>query len=175
MLFYSLLFLVMINPSLVIVDFNVESDLADWYIVDDGVMGGLSSGNMSIDKEGHARFYGEVSLDNNGGFTSVRYQFNTKKIEPYNNCRIRIKGDTKNYQFRVKSDASQRFSYIYEFETNGGWEEIVIPLSEMYPSFRGRKLDMPNFPNQQLEEIVFLIANKKEESFELMIDSITLE
>ena len=33
----------------------------------------------------------------------------------------------------------------------------------MYPSFRGRKLDKPNFPKEYIEEIGFLIGNKKNE------------
>jgi hypothetical protein len=44
----------------------------------------------------------------------------------------------------------------------------------LYPSFRGQTLDLPNFKGDFLEEIVFLIGNKKNESFELLIDSIEL-
>jgi NADH dehydrogenase [ubiquinone] 1 alpha subcomplex assembly factor 1 len=45
----------------------------------------------------------------------------------------------------------------------------------MVPSFRGRKLDMPNYPAKVLEEVVILISNKKAERFSLEIDKITLE
>jgi len=45
----------------------------------------------------------------------------------------------------------------------------------MYPAFRGNTLDIPNFPAENLEEIAFLIGNKKAENFALMIDSISLE
>jgi len=162
-------------PSIVIIDFNSKSDLSNWYVVDDGVMGGLSSGNITITKKGYAKFYGDVSLDNNGGFTSVRYQFEKKNINSYTTCKIKVKGDGKNYEFRVKSDADQRHSYKYNFQTSGKWEEIEIPLKEMYPTFIGMKLDIPNFPVDVLEEIMFLIANKKEERFQLLIDKITLE
>jgi len=34
----------------------------------------------------------------------------------------------------------------------------------LYPSFRGRKLDLPNFSHDYIEEIVFLIGNKKPEN-----------
>ena len=44
----------------------------------------------------------------------------------------------------------------------------------MYPMFRGRKLDKPNFSNDFIEQIVFLIGNKSEENFELMLDEIRL-
>jgi hypothetical protein len=67
------------------------------------------------------------------------------------------------------------YIYIYNFKTSGNWQTITIPLSEMVPSFRGRKLDMPNYPAKVLEEVVILISNKKAERFSLEIDKITLE
>ena len=88
---------------------------------------------------------------------------------------IRLKGDGKRYQFRTKSNRYERHAYIYYFETTGNWQTIEIPLLKMYPTFRGRRLDIPNYPAEQLEQIAFLIANKKAESFELKIDWIGLE
>ncbi|WP_286938426.1 MULTISPECIES: hypothetical protein [unclassified Algoriphagus] len=41
-------------------------------------------------------------------------------------------------------------------------------------AFRGRDLNMENFPGDQVEEIAFLIGNKKAESFKLEIDYIKL-
>ncbi len=43
-----------------------------WRIVNDAVMGGLSSSTVSINNEGKILFSGNVSLDNNGGFASLR-------------------------------------------------------------------------------------------------------
>jgi NADH dehydrogenase [ubiquinone] 1 alpha subcomplex assembly factor 1 len=45
----------------------------------------------------------------------------------------------------------------------------------MVPSFRGRTLDMANFPGDSLEEIGFLIGNKKAEDFKLLIDYISVQ
>jgi hypothetical protein len=44
----------------------------------------------------------------------------------------------------------------------------------MYFSFRGRRLNAPNFSHEYIEQIVFLIGNKKDENFELIIDTIEL-
>ena len=44
----------------------------------------------------------------------------------------------------------------------------------MYPSFRGRKLDQPDFDHKQIEEIAILIGNKRNEKFQLLIDKIEL-
>ena len=53
--------------------------------------------------------------------------------------------------------------------------EIEIELKEMYPSFRGRLLDQPNFSFDSFESISFLIGNNKQENFHLLIDSIYLK
>ena len=111
---------------------------------------------------GNGVFSGHVSLDNNGGFSSVRHQFSTLNVSDYNKFVIRIKGDGKNYQFRVKSKLNEYHSYKHEFSTNKSWQIIEIPFDELKATFRGRLLDMDSFSNTILEEIGFLISNKKE-------------
>ena len=44
----------------------------------------------------------------------------------------------------------------------------------MTPSFRGRKLNLPNFSEDYIEEVALLIGNKKKESFKVEIDKIEL-
>ena len=155
--------------------FTKSSDISPWYVVNDGVMGGLSRGSFTRTSEGHGLFQGDVSLDNNGGFTSVRYRFSPMQVKSNAKIKLRLKGDGKEYQFRIKDNSRQYYSYIITFETSSDWQDIEIPLSQMTPSFRGRTLDLPNFSEDQIEEIVFLIANKKEERFELLLDSIELQ
>lgn len=158
-----------------IFNFKKNVDIQDWNIVDDVVMGGRSNGLFALSPEGHGVFSGAISLENNGGFSSVRHQFETLDISEKTAVCIKLKGDGKQYQFRVKDEQNAYFSYIYPFQTSGEWEEITIPLNKMYASFRGRILNIPNFSENQLEEIVFLIGNKKTENFELLIDHIYLK
>jgi hypothetical protein len=135
-------------------------------------MGGRSEGNFMVNEEGNGVFYGKVSLENNGGFSSLRHQMETADISGYAKAYLHVKGDGKRYQFRVKSSRYERQSYIAYFETSGEWETIEIPLKKMYPSWRGMKLDMPNYPAKTLEEITFLIANYRAEEFRLEIDKV---
>ncbi len=158
-----------------IFNFNKQADIQNWRIVDDVVMGGKSSGSFDLNDDGYGVFKGEVSLENNGGFSSVRHRFETIFTKDYSTCILKVKGDGKDYQFRLKSNSSDYFSYIQSFSTHGEWQEIEIPLEDMYPSFRGRRLNQPNFNGVQMEEITFLIANKKKEEFELLIDEIFLK
>ncbi len=171
LLFGSFFFL----EEMILFDFQKDKNISQWVVVDDSVMGGRSKGNLERTAEGHALYYGKVSLENNGGFSSLRYRFDQKNVEAYTTASIHLKGDGKRYQFRVKSDQSDYHSYIYYFETTGDWETIEIPLKEMKPSFRGRALDIPDYEGQILEELAFLIANYKAESFQLEIDRIILK
>jgi len=157
-----------------IFDFNKDSNTQGWRIVDDIVMGGKSSSSFTLSPEGFGLFEGEISLENNGGFSSVNYRFKKLKVTEVSSLLIKIKGDGKNYQFRIKDNSSHSYSYITPFATSGVWQEIEIPLKDLYPSFRGRKLDLPNFSEEYIEEIVFLIGNKKTEKFKLLIDKIAL-
>ena len=51
---------------------------------------------------------------------------------------------------------------------------MKLIMTQMYPPWRGMKLNMPNYPGSTLSEIVFLVGNKKNEEFRLEIDYITL-
>lgn len=160
--------------SKMIFDFNIGADIEDWNVVDDVVMGGRSSSQFNLNSEGFGVFSGNISLENNGGFSSVQYQFNKTEVTKYTKIKIRLKGDGKDYQLRVKNNSSNYFSYITTFSTTNKWQVVEIALKDMYPSFRGKRLNTPNFSHEFIEQIAFLIGNKKNEDFQLIIDTIEL-
>ncbi|MFT7336382.1 MAG: NADH dehydrogenase [ubiquinone] 1 alpha subcomplex assembly factor 1 [Porticoccaceae bacterium] len=172
--FFGIIILTILANRQIIFDFNKNADIQAWKIIDDAVMGGMSSGSFKLNPDGQGVFEGTVSLENNGGFSMVRYSFDKMKVNNNNKIIIKLKGDGKNYELRIKDNSSNYYSYIRPFTTSREWQEIEIPLKDMYPSFRGRKLDLPNFSKNHIEEIVFLIGNKKPEKFKLLIDKIEL-
>lgn len=161
--------------ELVIVDFNEGMDPSGWNVEDDVVMGGRSRGAFAINEDGHGVFSGDVSLENNGGFSSVQYYFDPVDVSPYRTACLRVKGDGKSYRFLVESERDARHYYVYEFQTTQDWQIIEVPLADMYPVRRGDRLTIPNFPGANLAMVRFLIGNKKAESFRLEIDSIWLK
>ena len=162
------------EKKITLFDFNNTSNISNWKIVNDDVMGGVSTSSFERNKNGIGIFQGRVSTENYGGFASVRYSMKKTKIEKATTVRIRLKGDGKNYQFRIKNKSSDYFSYIKTFSTSGDWQIVEMNLSDFYPSFRGRKLNKPNFDNDFIEQISILIANKKNEKFRLEIEKIEL-
>jgi len=167
--------MVLLVKSQLFFDFNHNTNIFDWKIIDDVVMGGKSNGQFKIDSDGNGVFSGDVSLENNGGFSSVRYQFEKINTTKDSKVIIRLKGDGKVYQFRIKNNRNTYYSYITNFKTTGDWENIIINLKDLYPSFRGQTMNIPNFTGDSFEEIVFLIGNKKNESFALFLDRIDIE
>jgi NADH dehydrogenase [ubiquinone] 1 alpha subcomplex assembly factor 1 len=175
MFFIFLVFTLSITPSMIVFDFKSQTDIQKWSVVNDGVMGGLSKGKLTLSESGNAIFSGTVLLENNGGFSSVRHHFPNTNISSYQKIVMRVKGDGKIYQFRVKTNASDFYTYTYSFKTNGEWETIEIPFSEMTPSYRGRRVNLPNYPGVSIEEIAFLVGNGKEEIFAIEIDKIKIQ
>ena len=64
---------------------------------------------------------------------------------------------------------------LFSLTGDSEWEKIVIPIKDMYASFRGRRLEMKNYANLFFEEISILAGNKKNEKFRLLINNIYLE
>jgi NADH dehydrogenase [ubiquinone] 1 alpha subcomplex assembly factor 1 len=157
------------------IDFTSDYKLSNWSILNDGVMGGVSTSSLEINTEGHALFKGLVSTENNGGFASVRFRTSPIKVKSKRFVTIRLKGDGKEYQFRVKKNASDFISYISTFPTSGSWELVKIKLSDLYPSVMGRKLNRANFDATEIEELSLLITRKKTESFKLLVDYIKFD
>ena len=163
------------SNSKVLFDFANDAAMRGWQIEDDGVMGGVSKGTFTRDPAGHAVFSGEVSLENDGGFSSAQCYFEPIDVSSYETALIRVKGDGKNYRFIVESDKDARHYYVASFETTGEWQDIEIPLRKMYPVRRGDRLDLPDYPGKSLAQVRFMIANGRAENFRLQIASVRLE
>ena len=159
----------------VLFDFADPAAMRGWHIEDDGVMGGVSKGTFVRNSEGYAVFSGKVSLENDGGFSSVQCYFDPIDVSSFRTAVLRIRGDGKDYRFIVESDKDARHNYVAEFATNGKWQEIKIPLRTMYPVRRGDRLDLPDYPGKTMAQVRFMIANGRAESFRLEIASISLE
>ena len=158
-----------------IYNFSTQTNLKEWNIVNDGVMGGLSKSSLMLTDSGYGQFSGHVSLANNGGFASIQLNATIKLTKEKKFIVLRIKGDGKKYEFRLKGSVSQFESYVHQFSTSGEWENIKLAIDEFYPQYRGRKMNIPNFNFESIQQLSFLIANKKDEDFKLWIDWIGLE
>jgi monofunctional biosynthetic peptidoglycan transglycosylase len=151
----------------------MPEEIDQWRVVNDGVMGGLSQSQIKITQDNTAVFQGTVSLENYGGFASVRTLPRTYNLSGYSGLSIRVKGDGKRYQFRVRIDTQfDGIGYRSHFSTTADtWITVRMPFSEFVPTFRGRVLrDAPLLAPAQIRQLGLLIADKQEGAFRLEID-----
>jgi NADH dehydrogenase [ubiquinone] 1 alpha subcomplex assembly factor 1 len=159
---------------LLIHQFDSQTGLADWVIQDDVVMGGVSRGRIEINEAGDLLFAGDISLENDGGFSSVQRDFDSIDVSAGRAICLGVKGDGKRYQLRVESAPGDRHGYAFDFDTSGEWQTIEIPFDQMYAIRHGDRLDLPNYPGQTLAQIQILFGNGREESFQIEVDRIWL-
>ena len=158
-----------------ILNFDSKQSVNKWKTINDDVMGGVSTSDIKYINNDYAIFSGNISLENNGGFASIRRQLSGVNLYNKKSIVLRIKGDGKKYQLRIKKNRFDYYSYVYSFPTSGNWESVSVELASMYPSFRGQRLDFSNFSAKQIQQISILIANNKEEQFNLIIDEICIQ
>ena len=160
-------------------EFQTSTEINAWQIVNDGVMGGLSQSNVAWnEKENTLEFSGEVSLENNGGFASVRAILQNFKQQEFKKIKLRVKGDGNTYKFRMRN--SKNFDgivYSLDFETEKGkWKEIELAVDDFQPTFRGQiYTNYGKFDTNDLKQIGFLIAGKQQGKFHLEVDWIRVE
>ena len=145
-----------------------------WSVVDDGVMGGLSKGSLAVTDDGVLKFSGNLSLENNGGFSSLRTDEVKLDLGNAAGLLARVKGDGRTYQMRFGTDARFRdmeVSFMAEFPTaKGKWTEVRIPFEKFQASFRGMKLENEKFDPAKIRRLGLLLGDKQAGPFELQVD-----
>ena len=146
---------------------------SEWIIVNDGVMGGLSSSRFTDSSLGYATFTGTLSLENNGGFASVRALTREGVLAGRAVLALRVRGDGRTYQVRLRTDRQfDGIAYMSEFSTvEGEWREVRLPLTDFRPTFRGRRPQraQPLSP-ADVRQIGLLLADKRPGAFRLDVD-----
>lgn len=151
---------------------SLSSDPQQWRVINDGVMGGVSSSRIDPTADG-MRFSGTLSLENNGGFASMRTLVQ-KDVSGASAVRISVRGDGRRYQFRLRtSDRFDGAAWVAEFDTSDEWQTITLPLSEFTAQFRGRRLsNMSDLDSSAIRQVGILLADKNPGSFHVEIRSI---
>ena len=160
------------SGEIILFDFGTLENMDDWLIVNDGVMGGLSRSRFILSDRNTAVFSGNVTLENNGGFASIRTKAMQFQLEGFKGIMIRVKGDGKKYQFRLRTnDRFDGVAYRYHFETEKNqWQTVAIPFDECLPVFRGRILrDVGPISPKDIQQLGILVSDEQTGEFQLEI------
>ncbi|MGI9495888.1 MAG: CIA30 family protein [Mariniblastus sp.] len=183
-LFYLLLsFVVALSPAengkrdRVLFDFDKPDAVRTWRPVNDGVMGGRSSGKVKINQYKNLEFYGNLSLENNGGFASVRARDEGLAMKPGDTVVLRVRGDGRTYNFNVYTQRNMGgYSYRQSFATvDGEWIDVEFPVDKFVATWRGRNYRNQAFDPASVAGLGILLGDKKPGAFKLEVESISLK
>ena len=159
-----------------LIDFTDKKAGHQMNVVNDGVMGGLSQGTIEMTQNDSLLFKGNISLQNNGGFSSFRIAGKLWDLSAWKGVEILVKGDGRTYGLRATTDEKflrSSVSFTADFKTvKDEWGKLQIPFSKMKASWRGRKLDR-NFDPAQIKGLGIILADKQAGKFALEIKSIS--
>jgi monofunctional biosynthetic peptidoglycan transglycosylase len=154
-------------------DFSTPEKSGDWYTVNDVVMGGISKSDMILNSDGTATFKGHVSLENNGGFASVRSHIKSMDHNNFQGVTLRVKGDGNWYNVRFRTNRNfDGYAYQAKIKTvENTWQEFKLPFEDFQPTFRGYTLqNKPPLQYKDIAQIGLLIADKQAGNFEITLD-----
>ena len=159
------------NPA---ANLEFDSGVKGWQTVLDGVMGGRSTGRIAAGEGGTLRFTGELSLENNGGFSQIRTAVPEGTYAGTTGLILRVKGDGRSYQCDIRSSRLRLMAGGYQsvFKTKAGeWTEVEIPFAECVAnSFGQRMRNAPPLDPASIESVGITLADKQEGPFAIEVD-----
>jgi hypothetical protein len=143
-------------------------------IVNDSVMGGISNSQL-LSEDDYNRFRGRVSLDNNGGFASVRFLI-SNPVSDSETVSLRVKGDGQLYQLRFRMAGNwQALAYSVKFQTIADtWQTFDFKVGDFLPVWRGRTVyNAPSLNLANAQQVSIFIADKQQGPFSILLDSLS--
>lgn len=162
--------LLAISPKTERLQFEFNQD-QNWQVILDNVMGGRSQGEVSY-QQGIMRFSGKLSLENNGGFASIRSPYGSHDFANFSQAIIRYRGTGGEFAI-VLEDAEPFYEpkYRYTLKLNEDWQEVRIPLADFRAYRLGRPLGYAFRPkNKSILRIGLIKADKNTRPFTIEVD-----
>ncbi|MCX5691047.1 MAG: CIA30 family protein [Planctomycetota bacterium] len=153
---------------------DFDAGVSGWGTVLDGVMGGRSTGRVTQPEAGILRFSGELSLENNGGFSRTQTTVPESSFQGATGIEARVRGDGRTYQFDVRcSDVRMMAgSFQVKFDTVAGeWVTLRLPFEDFKLYSFGRLVgNAPKLTPARVESVGVTLADKKPGAFQIDID-----
>lgn len=176
-MFYSITTVSIMAEERLLFSFDKPGSTEGWQTVNDGVMGGRSDGRFKINDSKNMEFFGTLSLENNGGFASVRARGSNLSLKKEDVIVLRVKGDGRDYKFNVYDQPNLNgFSYRQSFKTKKNkWIEVELPVKNFVATWRGRIFPDQKFDPSNVAGLGFLLGDKKAGPFKLEIEWIKVK
>ena len=155
------------------VKFETPEGMRMWRSVNDGVMGGLSSGGADFDK-GVMIFEGVINT-NGGGFSSLRSSVAEGALKEADGIKLRLRSDGRAYKMSFRTNVTYNGQLI-SFQAPipqtpaGEWAELVVSFSDLQASLFGRSVSGANFERTDVTEMGIILADGQDGPFRLEVD-----
>ena len=155
-----------------VADFSDAAVAKKWLSVNDNVMGGVSEGGFRITDDKTLEFAGKISLDNHGGFASIRTRSEDLGLDGYGTIALRVKGDGRTYYLDLRTStlfaaASYRAPLKTQKDT---WQEVRIPLKDFEYSAFGQRIATADPPRaSKVQSVGFTLYDKQAGPFRLEV------
>ena len=171
--------IVMADDTLnVLFEFTGADAVKEWQTINDGVMGGVSEGKVRATEKKTLEFYGTLSLENNGGFASVRTKAKKLGLENGDTLVVRVRGDGREYSMNLHVPRPLvAFSYRATVQTKKDeWIEVKLPLDKFEATSFGRLVkDAGPVDPKEVNGLGFLLGDKKAGPFKVEVEWIKVE
>lgn len=155
---------------------DFDADPSAWSVVNDGVMGGRSNGNVAI-ADSTMRFTGTI-VTAGGGFTSVRLTLTGGELMGSDRIQMRVRADERRYGLILDDEHrinGRNVSYRADLDTSGdpgvdGWQVVSVAYDDLIPTIFGQVVDAPAFVADEATEIGIIIADGLDGDFVLDVD-----
>lgn len=159
------------------IDFGKGKDKTnDWVMISDNIMGGITKSTLEY-QENTLNLSGNISLDNFGGFSSVKTRFNNVDLSAYKGIRIRHKSSNQTFAFTLEDTKNWTLpNYKGDFfnKKQDEWEISTI----YFKDFKQYQIGEPTGEKLNLERLKNIVrmgvitTDKREGPFSLEIDYI---
>lgn len=159
-------------------DFTGADAAKEWQAVNDGVMGGVSEGKFKISDKKTVEFFGTLSLENNGGFASVRTKAKKLGLEKGDTLVAKVRGDGREYTLNLYLNKPLiAFSYRATVQTKKDeWIEVKVPLDKFEATSFGRVVkDAGAVKPEEVNALGFMLSDKKAGAFKMEVEWIKVE
>ena len=140
-------------------------------------MGGVSTSKISVSEENVLIFSGKVSLENNGGFASLRSPIDDYDFSDYEGFLLKVKGDGKTYNISFRPTKNfTGYNYTQKFQTEkDNWQIVSLPFKDFNLKYYGREVSNSDLPDKSaIKQLSILISDKQQGPFRIEIEWIGL-
>ena len=155
---------------------NANGRTKDWVMISDNIMGGVTQSKLQY-SENSMVLNGTISLDNYGGFSSIKTNFNTFDLSAYDGVKIKYKSTGQKFAFTLEDSKNwtmPNYKGAFNSSDSNTWQEATI----LFKDFKQYQIGEPTgkkLITAVLKNIVrlgIITTEKKEGPFSIEVESI---